>query len=225
MDCGYTTSDWTSSGSSFSSPPPTTRSLPQKTRGKMTRRTRASSSKEASSSLANEISADGFAALSSIPPKCLPRIPPSQLNPNSYRLVVGFLLCCQLYHIEPSVETFLGVFAPRLTLRECFFHFSPRPSLLFIHDKPSSYGAWKNHFFFVCKAESEVPLTWRSSLNDLPSINFELVRERVKAAGLLDHGFKAKALMEEDLLTLAGLHPVPDYPSRERSVIIPFFNS
>ncbi|KAK4421840.1 hypothetical protein Salat_2134600 [Sesamum alatum] len=59
-------------------------------------------------------------------------------------------------------------------------------------------------------AEWEVPLTWRSSLNDLPSINFELVRERVKAAGLLDHGFKAKALMEEDLLTLAGLHPVPD---------------
>ncbi|KAK4415082.1 hypothetical protein Salat_2615300 [Sesamum alatum] len=56
----------------------------------------------------------------------------------------------------------------------------------------------------------EVPLIWRSSLNDLPSINFELVKERVKAAGLLDHGFKAKALVEEDLLILAGLHPVPD---------------
>ncbi|KAK4438488.1 hypothetical protein Salat_0183100, partial [Sesamum alatum] len=271
MDCGYTTSDWTSSGSSFSSPPPTTHSLPQKTRGKMTRRTRASSSKEASSSSANEISADGFTALSSLPPKmsaksivntinllglpggfeivnpieyqrannpppgCLTvyaaqcvcglrfplhpflvdllvvlGIPPSQLNPNSYRLVVGFLLCCQLYHIDPSVENFLGVFAPRLTPGECFFHFSPRPGLLFIHDKPFSYGAWKNRFFFVRKAEWEVPLTWRSSLNELPSINFELVRERVKAAGLLDHGFKAKALMEEDPLTLAGFHPVPD---------------
>ncbi|KAK4433232.1 hypothetical protein Salat_1085500 [Sesamum alatum] len=70
--------------------------------------------------------------------------------------------------------------------------------------------AWKNRFFFVRKTEWEVPLTWRSSLNELPPINFELVRERVKAAGLLDHGFKVKALMEEDLLTLAGLHPVPD---------------
>ncbi|KAK4423412.1 hypothetical protein Salat_1924000 [Sesamum alatum] len=68
MDCGYTTSDWTSSGSFFSSPPPPTRSLPQKTRGKMTRRTRASSSKEASSS-ANEIFADSFAVLSSLPLK------------------------------------------------------------------------------------------------------------------------------------------------------------
>ncbi|KAK4429068.1 hypothetical protein Salat_1206800 [Sesamum alatum] len=248
MDCGYTTSDWTSSGSFFSSPPHTTRSLPQKTRGKMTHRTRASSSKEASSSSANEISADGFAALSSLPPKMsaksivktinllgLPEgfeivtpieyqrannpppgcltvyaaqcvcglrsplhpflinllvvlgIPPSQLNPNSYRC-----LC------------------PKTYWGECFFHFSPRPSLMFIHDKPSSYGAWKNSFFFVRKAEWEVPLTWRSSLNEQPSINFELVRERVKAAGLLDHGFKAKALMEEDLLTLAGLHPIPN---------------
>ncbi|KAK4425098.1 hypothetical protein Salat_1703600 [Sesamum alatum] len=35
-------------------------------------------------------------------------IRPSQLNPNSYRLVIGFLLCCQLYHIEPTVENFLG---------------------------------------------------------------------------------------------------------------------
>ncbi|KAK4420283.1 hypothetical protein Salat_2441400 [Sesamum alatum] len=69
MDYGYTTSDWTSSGSSLSSPPPTTRSLPQKTRGKMTPRTRASSSKEASSSSANEIFADSFAILSSLPPK------------------------------------------------------------------------------------------------------------------------------------------------------------
>ncbi|KAK4431069.1 hypothetical protein Salat_0868900 [Sesamum alatum] len=238
MDCGYTTSDLTSSGSSFSSPPPTTRSLPQNTRGKMTCRTRSSSSKEASSSSANEIFADSFVVLSSLLPKMsaksivktinrlgLPKgfkiltpieyqrannpppgcvtvyaaqcvsglrfslhpflvdllvtlgIPPSQLKPNSYRLVVGFLLCCQLYHIEPTMENFLGVFVPRLTPEE---------------------------------SEWEVPLIWRSSLNDFPSINFELVKERVKAAGLLDHGFKAKALVEEDLLILAGLYPVPD---------------
>ncbi|KAK4430724.1 hypothetical protein Salat_0834100 [Sesamum alatum] len=82
--------------------------------------------------------------------------------------------------------------------------------LMFIHDKPSSYEAWKNRFFFVQKAEWEVPLVWRSSLNDLPSINFELLNERVKAAGPLDHGFKANALVEEDLLIVAGLHPIPD---------------
>ncbi|KAK4423180.1 hypothetical protein Salat_1900800 [Sesamum alatum] len=227
MESGYTTSDWTSSDyASSSSPPPTSRSLPQKVRGKMTRHTRASSSKEPSPSVANEISPHCFAVISSISskmstksivktinllglpegyevltpieyqwannpqPECLTvyavqcvsglRFPlhpflvellsalgiqPNQLNPNSYRLVVGFLLCCQLYHIEPSLENFLG--------------------------------------------EWEVPLAWRSSLNELLTINFESVKERVKAAGLLDHDFKAKALVEKDLLIVAGLHPEP----------------
>ncbi|KAK4413613.1 hypothetical protein Salat_2774000 [Sesamum alatum] len=42
-------------------------------------------------------------------------IPLSQLNPNSYRLVVGFLLCRQLYHIEnflglhPVPDTYTGL--------------------------------------------------------------------------------------------------------------------
>ncbi|KAK4426461.1 hypothetical protein Salat_1414700 [Sesamum alatum] len=137
-------------------------------------------------------------------------IPPSQLNPNSYRLVVEFLLCCQLYCLEPSVENFLGIFSPRLTPGECFFHFTPRLGLVFIHEKPSSYGAWKNRFFFIRKAEWEIPLVWRPSPNDLPPINLELVKERVKVVGLLDHGFKAKALVEKDILIVAGLHPVPD---------------
>ncbi|KAK4421059.1 hypothetical protein Salat_2056400, partial [Sesamum alatum] len=139
-------------------------------------------------------------------------ISPSQSNPNSYRLVVGFLLCCQFYHIEHTLENFMGVFFPRLTPGECFFHFSRRPSLAFIHDKPSSYGAWKSRFFFIRKTEWEVSLAWRSSLNELPSINLELVKERVKVAGFLDHGFKAKTLVEEDLLIVAGLHPIPQIP-------------
>ncbi|KAK4412414.1 hypothetical protein Salat_2888400 [Sesamum alatum] len=202
----------------------------------MTHRTRASSSKEPSPYVANEISPDCFVVISSISPKmsaksivrtinllglhegyevvtpieyqrannlspgCLAMyaaqcmsglrfslhpflvellgalgIPPSQLNPISYRLVVGLVLCCQLYHIEPSLENFLGVLSPRLTPGECFFHFSPRPSLVFIHEKPSSYGAWKSRFFFVRKAEWE-----------------------------------AKALVEKDLLIVAGIHPEPD---------------
>ncbi|KAK4428373.1 hypothetical protein Salat_1136900 [Sesamum alatum] len=159
----------------------------------MTRRTRASSSKEASSSLANEISSDSFAVISSLP---------SKMSSKSIVKTINLLGLPE------------GCLLPKTHPRECFFHFSPRPGLMFIHDKPSSYGAWKNRFFFVRKAEWEVPLIWRSSLNDLPSINFELVKERVKAAGLLDHGFKAKALVEEDLLILAGLHLVPDTYNR-----------
>ncbi|KAK4412482.1 hypothetical protein Salat_2895300 [Sesamum alatum] len=64
----------------------------------------------------------------------------------------------------------------------------------------------------------EVPLAWRPSLNELPPINFEVVRERVKGAGLPDHGFRAKTLLEEDLLTVASLHPAEDtYTGRQSS--------
>ncbi|KAK4428541.1 hypothetical protein Salat_1153900 [Sesamum alatum] len=56
----------------------------------------------------------------------------------------------------------------------------------------------------------EVPLAWRLSLNELPPIDFESVRKKVKSASLLDHGFRAKALLEEDLLIVAGLHPIED---------------
>ncbi|KAK4422018.1 hypothetical protein Salat_2152500 [Sesamum alatum] len=172
MDCGYTTSDWTSSDSSFSSPPPTTCSLPQKTRGKMTCRTRASSSKEPSSSQPNEISPDSFAVISSLSLKMssksivttvnllgLPEgfeiLTPTEYqranNPSPGCVTVYLTQCVSglrfplhpflIYHIEPTVENFLGVFAPRLTHGECFFHFSLRPGLVFIHEKPSSYGA------------------------------------------------------------------------------------
>ncbi|KAK4433308.1 hypothetical protein Salat_1093100 [Sesamum alatum] len=83
---------------------------------------------------------------------------PSQLLPNSYRLVVGFLLCSQLYRFEARVENFLGVLAPKLTSGEFFFYLSPHPSLTFIQDKPSSHGAWKTRFFFVRKSEWDVPV-------------------------------------------------------------------
>ncbi|KAK4438869.1 hypothetical protein Salat_0221500 [Sesamum alatum] len=46
-------------------------------------------------------------------------IPPSQLLPNSYRRIVDFLLCAQLYEFDPSVENFLGVFSPKITSGEC----------------------------------------------------------------------------------------------------------
>ncbi|KAK4417430.1 hypothetical protein Salat_2568600 [Sesamum alatum] len=240
MDCGYTTSNWTSFDSSFSSPPPTTCSLPQKISGKMTRRTRASSSKEASSSSANEISPDSFIVISSLPPKMSSKSIVKTINllglPEGFEILTPIEYqrannpphgCVTVYEaqcvsglrfpLHPFLVDLLvtlgippSVFSPRLTPGECFFHFSPHPGLMFIHEKPSSYGAWKNSFFFVRKVEWEVPLIWRSSLNDLPSINFKLVKERVKAAGLLDHGFKAKALVEEDLLILVGLHSVPD---------------
>ncbi|KAK4424010.1 hypothetical protein Salat_1594400 [Sesamum alatum] len=137
-------------------------------------------------------------------------IPPSQLLPNSYRLVVGFLLCSQLYGFSPSVENFLGVLAPKVTTGECFFYLSPRPGLTFLREKPSSHGAWKSHFFFVRKPEWNVPTAWAWSLNALPPLNLGHIKRVMKEAGLVDHEFNATKILEEELLIVAGLHPAPD---------------
>ncbi|KAK4423358.1 hypothetical protein Salat_1918600 [Sesamum alatum] len=205
---GEVSSNWTSSGTSGpSSPPPITRRLPQKIRGKMPRRSKASSSGENVAPSPTLISGEALAVVSSTPSQMseesirklvdqisLPAtydwlrpspsqfannppegfltvytsqltsglrfplpdllvqlfnvlgIPPSQLLPNSYRLVVGFLLCSQLYQFEPTLENFLGVLAPKLTTGECFFYLSPRPGLTFIRDKPSSMAPGKRAF-------------------------------------------------------------------------------
>ncbi|KAK4435241.1 hypothetical protein Salat_0687400 [Sesamum alatum] len=87
-------------------------------------------------------------------------IPPNQLLPNSYRLVVGFLLCSQLYGFSASIENFLGVLAPKITTGECFFYLSPRPGLTFFREKPSSHEDWKSHFFFIRKPNWDVPTAW-----------------------------------------------------------------
>ncbi|KAK4426609.1 hypothetical protein Salat_1429600 [Sesamum alatum] len=136
--------------------------------------------------------------------------PPSQLLPNSYRLVVGFLLCSQLYGFSPSVENFLGVLAPKITIGECFFYLSPRPGLTFLTEKPSSLGTWKSRFFFVRKPEWNIPTAWAWSLNALPPLNFGHIKRVMKEAGLVDHEFNAKKILEEELLLVAGLHPAPD---------------
>ncbi|KAK4413824.1 hypothetical protein Salat_2795200 [Sesamum alatum] len=137
-------------------------------------------------------------------------IPRSQLLPNSYRLVVGFLLCSQLYGFDPSVENFLGALAPKLTTRECFIYLTPRPGLTFIRDKPSSHGAWKSRFFFIKKPKWGVHVAWSWFLNALPPLNLGEIKRRMKEAGLVDHEFKAKSILDEELLIVVGLHPAPD---------------
>ncbi|KAK4441613.1 hypothetical protein Salat_0496200 [Sesamum alatum] len=264
--------DWSSSDYSVpSSPPYTTRQLPQKIRGKMPRRNKVSSSGETTFPSPAMVSSEALAVISGTgssltedavrklaidialpgeydwvvpspnqsannpPPGYLTvystqltlglrfpfhdpliqvfnrlGIPPSQLLPNSYRLIVGFLLCAQLYEFDPSVENFLGVFSPKITSGECFFYLSPRPGLTFIRDEPSSHGAWKSKYFFLKKEGWQVPLSWGTSLNTLPSLNLGEIKRRMKDAGLVDHEFSAKTLLEDELLVVAGLHPAPD---------------
>ncbi|KAK4428842.1 hypothetical protein Salat_1184100 [Sesamum alatum] len=187
----YTTSDWSSFDISSPSPPPTDRILPQKIRGKMPRRTRASSSHKPASPILTEISPSAFGAISEIPLKM------------SSKSIVKTLNLLSLPEGTP--------FLPR---------FVPHPGLVFVHEKPSWYGAWKSCFFFVRKAHWEVPLSCGLSLKELPSVDLDLVKERVRSVGPLEHGFEAKALMEEDILIVAGLHPFEDTYSGPESQVM-----
>ncbi|KAL0436494.1 UNVERIFIED_CONTAM: hypothetical protein Sradi_0357300 [Sesamum radiatum] len=137
-------------------------------------------------------------------------IPPSQLLPNSYRLLVGFMLCSQLYTFEAALENLLGVFMPKVITGECFFYLCPSPGLTFIREKPSSHGSWKSRFFFIKKDNWDVPLAWSTSLNPLPSLDLTEIKERMLSAGLTSHGFNAKAILERELLVVSGLFQAPD---------------
>ncbi|KAK4417200.1 hypothetical protein Salat_2545600 [Sesamum alatum] len=78
-----------------------------------------------------------------------------------------------------------------------------------LREKPSSHGAWKTRFFFVRKPEWNIPLACGSSLNPLPYVNLREIKRRMTDVGLVSHEFKTKAILEEDLLIVAGIHPTP----------------
>ncbi|KAK4415542.1 hypothetical protein Salat_2661600 [Sesamum alatum] len=72
------------------------------------------------------------------------------------------------------------------------------------------------------KPEWGVPVSWGSSLNALPPLNLGEIKRRMLDVGLVAHEFKAKAILEEELLIVAGLHPAPDWIMMNRAVVHKF---
>ncbi|KAK4416969.1 hypothetical protein Salat_2522400 [Sesamum alatum] len=91
------------------------------------------------------------------------RIPPIQLLPNSYRLVVGFLLCAQLYGLEPSIENFLSVLAPKLTTRGSLLNAMPPLNLGEIKRRMKQVGL-VNYEFKVKPLRKRSYLLWLDSI-------------------------------------------------------------
>ncbi|KAK4424605.1 hypothetical protein Salat_1654100 [Sesamum alatum] len=197
---GEVSSDWTSfSTSGPSSPPPTTRRLPQKIRGRMPRRSKASSYGENVSPFPTLISGEALAVVSSTP---------SQISEESIRKLVDQISLPTTYDwLRPSPSQFANN-PPEGIPPSQLLPNSYRSD--FYSDKPSSHGAWKTRFFFVRKPLWDVPLVWDSSLNPLPPLNIGEIKRRMLDVGLVEHEFKGKAILEEELLIVAGLHPAPD---------------
>ncbi|KAK4428226.1 hypothetical protein Salat_1122200 [Sesamum alatum] len=176
----------------------------------MPRCTRASSSREPSSPAPNEISLNSFASISSIPSKMSAKstikITKTVDLPGGYDVLTPVE-----YQRANNLPQVASVFRPANVYSWGMpFSLFSMPGLVFIHEKPSSYGTMKTRFSHVRKDNWEVSLAWHPSLNELPPINFKAVMERVRGVGLLEHGFKANELLEENLLIVAGLYPVED---------------
>ncbi|KAK4438105.1 hypothetical protein Salat_0144600 [Sesamum alatum] len=54
------------------------------------------------------------------------------------------------------------------------------------------------------------PLLGHGLLNALPPLNLGDIKRVMKEVGLVDHEFNAKAILDEELLIVVGLHPAPD---------------
>ena len=75
---------------------------------------------------------------------------PTQLAPNSVRLIVSFALLCRLLPTDPRISLFRAFFIlrPHPKVRG-WWYFNPRKGLSFITGLPSSIHGWKNQFFFA----------------------------------------------------------------------------
>ncbi|KAJ0981516.1 hypothetical protein J5N97_009771 [Dioscorea zingiberensis] len=103
------------------------------------------------------------------------RLCPSQLTPNSWRLLNGFVMVFKNYGVNPSVRWFRLLFSLCLESNADWYYFSARPGRKFLGKVPSSIKRWKSKFFFVrCKSEWDIRTRWEVPRAD---ITFEEMSE------------------------------------------------
>lgn len=86
-----------------------------------------------------------------------------QLNPNSIRMIVGFLFLCKACDITPSVNLFRRFFTLRINGKEPgWFCFAKRPTAAtLIFGTPSSNHGWKPRYFFARSDQTHSLPSWR----------------------------------------------------------------
>ena len=75
---------------------------------------------------------------------------PTQLTPNSIRMVLAFAVLCFLYEVRPRVSLFRAFFVLRRNPQaEGWWCFGPRPKRTLFKGFPSSIHGWREKFFFL----------------------------------------------------------------------------
>lgn len=137
----------------------------------------------------------------------------SQLNPNSIRMIIGFLFMCNLHSIEPSVNLFRRFFALCLNRKEPgWYGFAKRPAAAsLITRTPSSNHGWKPRYFFIRSSQTDDLPAWKDlaskSDNEKPDSDFSAADEATLENS--EYCYNGLAVPSEAELKLAGLSSSP----------------
>lgn len=87
----------------------------------------------------------------------------AQLNPNSIRMLIGFLILCKVHTITPSVNLFRRFFTVRMNGKEPgWYGFAKRPTAAaLIAGTPSSVHGWKPRYFYASTTQAADLPPWR----------------------------------------------------------------
>ncbi|XP_077227709.1 uncharacterized protein LOC143860780 isoform X2 [Tasmannia lanceolata] len=108
---------------------------------------------------------------------------PSQVAPNSWRIVVGFMYVMkEVLGRDPSVEVFRRCYRPIRNRSDSWIYLSKQSDIRFIDGLPSSIHGWKGRLFYVSLDDSNPGERWEVSLVWEP-IDTKSVSEKPELSG------------------------------------------
>lgn len=121
----------------------------------------------------------------------------SQLTPNAFMFFLGFLHCFGELGLIPSLEAFHTLFVVKKVLQDSYFCFYPRSGCKFLEGCTSSWGPWKEIFFYIRDADWGLYVPWGESPSPFPpshDLRMSFIR-----AGLFDHVFDLSCLFTDGI--------------------------
>ncbi|KAJ0964593.1 hypothetical protein J5N97_025731 [Dioscorea zingiberensis] len=86
---------------------------------------------------------------------------PSQLSPNSWRILCGFVIILSQNNLVPFVHLFNLLFSLNKDRNTDWYYFCARQGRQFLGSIPDSIKEWKSKFFFIsCSEDWGFPIKW-----------------------------------------------------------------
>ncbi|KAJ0967813.1 hypothetical protein J5N97_024730 [Dioscorea zingiberensis] len=149
---------------------------------------------------------------------------PSQLTPNSWRILCGFVVVSMLCEVEPSARLFSLLFNLNQDRQSDWYYFGAKSGAAFLGSVPDSIKDWKNKYFFVSNTESWgfntkwgnpfTPSASKAKENPIDTDWFQRFKEFKKTA--LDKFFLSDKRLQECGLYLALERNMPPRTLAER---------